>query len=90
MSIWSDDKLQNRDVVIEDSYEKVNIDIFLLIDKLTEVKNKIRSTSWYRIGTHIKLRKEFSCIEKESDRILERLKKLDIEGRNPMQIVKRS
>jgi hypothetical protein len=81
--------LKNSDVFIEDSYEKINTDIILSIDKLREIKNKIRHTPWYRIGTHIKLRKGLLCIEKESDKISERLKKLDAESRNPIQIVKR-
>lgn len=89
MSIRPDDELQNRDVVIEDSYEKVNADITLSINKLREIKNERNNTPWYHIGTHIKLRKEFSSVGKESDKILERLKKLDAESRNPIQIVKR-
>jgi hypothetical protein len=89
MSTRPDDDLQNSNVPIEDSYENVNTDMNLSIDKLREIKNKIEIAPWYRIGTHIKLRKELSSVEKESDKILERLKKLDVESRNPIQIVKR-
>jgi hypothetical protein len=89
MSIRPGDKLQNGDIVVEDSYEKLSIDIALLTDKLVDVKKEIRNTPWYRIGTHRKLKKEFSLIEDESDKIYERLKKLDIQKMNPIQIVKR-
>jgi hypothetical protein len=89
MSTRPDDDLQNSDVFIEDSYEKVNTDINLSIDKLREIKNEIKNTPWYRIWTHMKLRKELSSVGKESDKILKRLKKLDAESMNPIQIVKR-
>lgn len=73
----------------DDNYGKVNTDILFLIDRLRLVKNKVRETPWYRIGTKIKLRKEISDIEKETDKIGERLNKLNMEKKNPIQIVKR-
>lgn len=72
-----------------DTYSKVNTDTLLLIDKTRAVKDKIRRTPWYRIGTHMKLRKELSDLEKETDKIVERLNRLDMERKNPVQIVKR-
>lgn len=89
MSIRPDDELKNRDVFIEDSYEKVGVDTLLLMERLKIVKNKMRNTPWYRIGTRMKSQKELSCIQKETDEIAERLKILDTESRNLMQIVKR-
>lgn len=83
------DEFQNGDMVIEDTYEKINADITLLTDKLIDVKREMKDIPWYRFGTRIKLRKELSCIEKESDKIAERLKKLDRKKTSPIQIIKR-
>ena len=75
----------------DDSYEKVSIDSLFLIDKVEIIKKKIEKTPWYHIGTHIKLWKELKVLGKETDKIGERLQKLDEEiDRSPIQIVKRT
>lgn len=73
----------------DDNYSNVNTDTLLLIDRVRIVKDKIRRTSWYRIGTLIKLRKELSGLEKEADKIGERLNRLRMKNKNPIEIVKR-
>ena len=74
----------------EDSYERVNVATLSLIDRVQIIHNKIKKTPWYRIGTLIKLWKELKVIAKETDKVGERLKKLDEAKRNPMEIVKRT
>lgn len=86
MSIRPDDKLSNGNIVTEDSYDKINNDIILLMDRLNTVKNRLSIIPWYRILTRIKLRKEISCIERETEEVGKRLARLD---ENPIQIVKR-
>ena len=89
MFIISDDKSPNDNIVIEDSYDKLNIDILLLTERVKILKSRRKNTPWYRVGTRLKLRKELSCIERESDEIAERLLRLHEKDRNPIQIVKR-
>lgn len=89
MSIRSDDKSSNGNIVTEDSYYKVCADVKLLMDRLKIVKYKLKNTPWYRILTRIKLRKELSRVEKESEEVGKRLIILDAKSRNPIQIVKR-
>lgn len=81
--------MPNSDTITEDSYDKVNTEVILLIGRLKIAKEKRSNTSWYHIWTLIQLRKEISCIEMETDKIGERLLRLDMEGKNPIQIVKR-
>lgn len=73
----------------DDTYSKLNSDTLFLIDRLRIIKAKKRDTSWYRIGTHIKLRNELSDIVEETDKIGERLNRLEMERKNPIKIVKR-
>lgn len=73
----------------DDSYSKVNADTLSLIDKTRAVKDKIRRTPWYCIGTLMKLRKELKELGRETDKIGERLNRLEKERENPIQIVKR-
>jgi hypothetical protein len=89
VSIRSDDKLPNSDSITEDSYYKVNTDIMILIDRLRITKKKMSNTRWYSIWTRMELRKEISCIEKETKEAGERLLRLDAESRNPIKLVKR-
>lgn len=89
MPIGPDDKLQNGEVSNDDNYDKLNVDILFLIDKLRIWKEKIGHTPWYRIGTHIKLRKELSGFEKEVDEIAERLQRLHAVHKNPIEVVRR-
>ncbi len=73
----------------DDNHSKVNTDILFLIDKVKIIKDKIKKTPWFRFGTLIKLRRELRDLDKESDEIGERLKKLHAQKMNPIQIVKR-
>lgn len=70
-----------------DSYYKINIDCQFLTDKVRIINDKIRKTPWYRIGTLLKLNRELKDLEKEADKIGERIKKLE---ENPIQIVRRT
>jgi hypothetical protein len=89
MSSISDDKLSNRNNIMDDNYYKVNSDTKLLMVRLEIVKKKLNNIPWYRLWTYLKLRKELSCIERETDEIVKRLKRLDDEYMNPIQLVKR-
>lgn len=73
----------------DDNYDKVNTDTLLLMNRVDIVKDKIDKTPWYRIGTLIKLRKELNHLGKETDKIGERLERLNNKYKNPIQIVKR-
>lgn len=89
MPTRSNDRLPNSDTVPEDNYYKLNTDILLLLERLRIVKNKRNNTSWYSIWTRIKLWKEIWSIQKETEKVGERLIRLDAESKNPIQIVKR-
>lgn len=80
---------ESRSVLNEtvDSYYKINTDFLFLTDKLGIVEDKIRKTPWYRIGTHWKLYKELKDLDKETDQIGKRLKKLK---ENPISVVRRT
>jgi hypothetical protein len=72
-----------------DDYGKLNMDILFLTDRLRIWKKKLRNTPWYHILTHIRLRKELLDIEEDVEEIGERLQKLDVMRKNPIQLVKR-
>lgn len=59
-----------------DTYDKINRDILILTDKVRDVKVRIRKTPWYRVIEHYKLSKELKDLEKQTDDIGERLKRI--------------
>lgn len=60
-----------------DNYDKINLDVLALQDKVRNIKDDIRRTPWYHVFAHLKLHKEYKNLVKEADKIGERLKKLD-------------
>lgn len=89
MTIRSDDKLPNSDGITDDDYYKVQRDTKLLVDRLEIVKKKLSNTPWYRLWKYLELRRELSCVERETDEIGKRLKRLDKKYENPIQLVRR-
>lgn len=70
-----------------DSYDKINLDILMLTDKIRDDKQRIRETPWYRLGIQWRLYKELRNLSKQADKIGERLKRIE---ENPIQIIRRT
>lgn len=68
----------------QDSLDKINIDVLFLKDQERIINYKIRKTPWYRIFTRLKLIKELDALNKEADKIGERLEKIE---KNPIKII---
>ncbi len=69
-----------------DNFDKLNIDILLLTERMRKLKKKIRDTPWYHFLKHIALAKEMKDIEKDIENIEKRFTLL---FDNPIQIVRR-
>ncbi len=70
-----------------DTHDKITFDILVLTEKVRDVKKRIRETPWHHLRTQWRLYKEVRNLEKQTDEIGKRLKRLE---ENPVQIVKRT
>lgn len=69
-----------------DTYDKINRDILILTDKVRDVNLRIKKTPWYRILEQLKLIKELRNLQRQTDDIEERFKRIK---ENPIKVVKR-
>lgn len=69
-----------------DTYDKINFDIAILREKVIDVLNRIRDTPLYHLRAQWRLYKEVRDLNKQTDKIGERLKRLE---NDPIQILKR-
>lgn len=70
-----------------DTYDKINLDILTILEKVRNIKKKIRDTPWYHFRERWRLYKEIKSIEKQTDDIGKRLQIIE---KSAVQTVKRT